>query len=400
MSFVGLVLVCAVAFVSPLLLGMVPRLRLPSIVIEILAGILIGPAGLGWVQMDQPIRVLSLIGLSFLLFLAGLELDVKLMRGRRLILTLAGFAASIALALAIGYSLAAAGMVQAPLLVAVILSGTALGVVAPVLKDAGQIETEFGQIIVAASSVAEFGTILLLSLLFSREEADPTTKLVLVGGFAVLTIVVVFMMTTAEKSTRLGDALLRLQDTTAQIRIRGAFLLLIGFAALAGRLGLEAILGTFIAGALLAVLDPDYKTTHPKFHEKLEAIGFGVFVPVFFVASGIQFNLGALFADSSTLARVPLFLAALLLVRGLPAVLYRPLIGSARIPVAALLQATSLPFIVAATSIGLDMKLLLETNASALVAAGLLSVILFPVTALVLLRGTPQPAAATTGHGG
>jgi len=398
MSFSGLVLVCVVAFIAPLLLGLIPRVRLPAIVLEILAGIVIGPAGLGWVQMDEPIRVLSIIGLSFLLFLAGLEFDVTLMRGRRLTLTVAGFVASLALALAIGYPLAAAGMVQSTLLVAVILSGTALGVVAPVLKDAGQIETEFGQIIVAASSIAEFGTILLLSLLFSREEADPTTKLLLVGGFGVMTLIVVIAMTTAEKSTRLGNALLRLQETTAQIRVRGAFLLLIAFAALAGRLGLEAILGTFIAGALLAVLDPDYKTTHPKFHEKLEAIGFGVFVPVFFVASGIQFDLGALFADSSTLARVPIFLAALLVVRGAPAVLYRPLIGSARVPVAALLQATSLPFIVAATSIGVELKLVTATNASALMAAGLLSVVLFPRTALALLRRSPQPAVAAGRH--
>jgi Kef-type K+ transport system membrane component KefB len=385
MSFTGLVVVCAVAFVAPLLLGLAPKLRLPAIVLEILAGIIIGP-WLGLVHVDEPIRVMSVIGLAFLLFLAGLELDVKLMRGRRLTLTLAAFVMSVVLAYGIGVALRSLGMVQSAMLVAVILSGTALGVVAPVLKDAGEITTEFGQIVIAASSIAEFGTILLLSLLFSREVSNPAAKLVLVAGFAVLTIVVVVAMTTAERSTRLGEALLRLQDTTAQIRVRGAFLLLVAFAALAGRLGLEAILGAFIAGALLAVLDPDYKTTHPKFHEKLEAIGFGVFIPVFFVASGLQFDLEALFADSGTIARVPIFLAALLVVRGLPALLYRPLMSPAQMVVAALLQSTSLPFIVAATSIGIELNLLTKTNASALVAAGLLSVVIFPMTALARLR--------------
>src|SRR5258705_1316231 len=182
------------------------------------------------------------------------------------------------------------------------------------------------------------------------------------GCFGVLTLVVIVALTMAERSARLAETLLRLQDSTAQIRIRGAFLLLVTFAALAVRLGLEVILGAFVAGALLAVLDPDYKTSHPKFHEKLEAIGFGVFIPVFFVASGLQFDLEALFADSATIARVPIFLAALLVVRGLPALLYRPLMSPGQMVVAALLQSTSLPFIVAATSIGIELNLLTKTN--------------------------------------
>jgi Kef-type K+ transport system membrane component KefB len=392
MSFTGLVIVAAVAFMAPLLLGLVPKVRLPAIVLEILAGIAIGPAGLGIVQMDPPIQVGRVIGLSFLLFLAGLELEVKLLRGRRLRLTLASFALSVAIAYAIGLAMQSAGMVRSPLLVAIILSGTALGIVAPVLKDAGELTTEFGQTVFAGSTIAEFGTILLLSLLFSREASDPTTKLVLAGGFVVLTIVLVVAMTMAEKSTRIGEAMLRLQDTTAQIRIRGAFLLLAAFAALASRLGLEAILGAFVAGALLAVLDPDYKKTHPKFHDKLEAIGFGVFIPVFFVSSGIQFDLQALLAVSSTVARLPLFLIALVVARGLSALVYRPMMSGPQLVVTALLQSTSLPFIVVATSIGVVLGLMPKAIASALVAAGVLSVVIFPMIALLLLRrAAPQP---------
>src|SRR5258705_11364168 len=164
------------------------------------------------------------------------------------------------------------------------------------------------------------------------------------GCFGGLTVVVIVALTMAERSARLAETLLRLQDSTAQIRIRGAFLLLVTFAALAVRLGLEVILGAFVAGALLAVLDPDYKQTHPKFHEKLEAIGFGVFIPVFFVASGVQFDARSLFADSSTILRVPLFLAALLVLRGVPALLYQARIGRPLSRVAGLLQATTLPF--------------------------------------------------------
>jgi Kef-type K+ transport system membrane component KefB len=393
MAFTGLMIVCAVAFAAPLILGFFPRIRLPAIVVEILAGIAIGPAGLGWVTLDEPIRVLSMLGLALLLFLAGLELDVRLLSGRRLYVTIAAFAASMLVAYAIAAGLRAAGIVESALLVAICLSATALGIIAPVLKDAGESSSPFGQLVIAAASIADFGTVLMLSLLFSSEPTPVTVKLVLLGGFGVLILAVIVAMRTAERLARLQAVLLRLQDSISQIRIRGAFLLLVALAALAARLGLEVILGAFVAGGLLAVLDRDYARTHPKFREKLEAIGFGVFIPVFFVASGLRFDLGGLFADAATIARVPIFLGALCLARGLPALLYRPLVGARRVLPAALLQATSLPFIVATTTIGVELHALTAPNASALVAAGLVSVIIFPMAAMALLRADVQPSA-------
>jgi Kef-type K+ transport system membrane component KefB len=202
----------------------------------------------------------------------------------------------------------------------------------------------------------------------------------------------------AERSTRFSGLLQQLQDTTAQIRVRGAFLLLIAFVAMARQLGLEVVFGAFTAGAILKLVDRDEMLTHPNFRLKLEAAGFGFFIPVFFVASGITFNLPALFASTSTLVLVPVFLVGLLLVRGLPALLYRPVIGGRRAVVAALLQATSLPFIVVASQIGLDLGLLRPATGAAMVAAGLLSVLLFPMGALVLLRREgPAPAPALAG---
>jgi Kef-type K+ transport system membrane component KefB len=393
-SFAGLVIVCAVAFGAPFLLGLFPRLRLPAIVLEILSGIAIGPAGFGWVTIDPPIRVLSIIGMAFLLFISGLELDLQLLRGRRLKTSLSAFALSVVLAYACGFALHAAGLVESALLVAVILSATAIGIVVPILKDAGEGNSEFGQLVVAGASIADFATVLALSLLFSRESSDPTAKVVLLGGFVVLTVVVIVTLMTAERSERLGGVLVRLQDSTAQIRIRGAFFLLIAFSAMATRLGLEVILGAFVAGALLSVLDRDYAKTHPKFHEKLEAIGFGVFIPVFFVTSGLQFDVQALLENGQTLVRVPIFFLALTLVRGIPALLYRPLIGTHRAIVAGLLQATSLPFIVAGVAIGVDAGAITRTNASALIAAGLLSVIIFPVVSVAMLKNETQAAAA------
>ncbi len=122
------------------------------------------------------------------------------------------------------------------------------------------------------------------------------------------------------------------------------------------------------------------------FRLKLEAVGFGVFIPIFFVTSGLTFNLNALFASSSTIARVPLFLLAILLARGLPALVYVRMLGLSRSLIAGILQATSLPFIVAATQIGLHLGVVSQASAAGLVAAGLLSVVICPALGLVLLR--------------
>src|SRR5437667_379322 len=229
-SFGGLAIVAAAALAAPLALGLFPRIRLPAIVLEIVLGILIGPQVLSWVSIDAPIQVMSLLGLAFLLLLAGLEVEYERFRGRLLRLTALGYAISV--------------------------------------------------------------------------------------GVAVLG---------AERSMRISATLLRLQDTTAEIRIRGSFLLLALFVVLAERLGLEAILGAFLAGAIVKLVDRDQTMTHPQFRQKLEAVGYGVFVPVFFVATGVRFELNALFANATNLVRVPIFLAALLVARGLPALLYRSL---------------------------------------------------------------------------
>ena len=384
--FSGLVIVAAVAFSAPLLLGLAPALRLPAVVLELVAGIAIGPSGFGWVELDEPIRVLSLIGLAFLLFLAGLEIDFDRLRGRTLGLTGIAFAVSFGIGLVAALALDAAGQVETPLLVAIILVATSLCVVVPVLKDANQASSDLGQLVIAAASIADFGAVILLSLFFSREATSTWTKLVLLGGFLLVGLAFVLALVGAERSRRVSELLLRLQDTTAQIRVRGAFLLLVGFVALAEQLGLEVILGAFLAGAVLSLVDRDRMMTHPAFRAKLEAVGFGVFIPVFFVASGIQFDLDALLGSASAIARVPVLLAALLLVRGLPALVYRPLLGGQQIVVAGLLQATSLPFVVAASMIGIELGLLDPATGAALIAAGLLSVLAFPLLALTMLR--------------
>jgi len=398
--FTNLLIVVAVGLLAPLALGFFPRVRLPAIVLEIVLGIVIGPSGLGWAKPDAPVSILALVGLAFLLFLSGLEIDVDRLRGPIVTLTALGFAVSFAVAILTGIALRAGGLVKSPLFVAIVLAATSLGVVFPVLKDSRTIDSSLGQLVIAAASIAEFGSIILLSLFFSGKSSTSTAgRLILLGIFALVVVLVGVAIASAERSISLSRVLRRLQDTTAQIRVRAAFLLMIGFTALADRVGLETILGAFAAGALVSLLDRD-ETTHPQFRTKLQAAGFGIFIPIFFVTSGLRFDLSALFASSSTIARVPLFLLAILLARGLPALVYVPTLGLSRALIAGILQATTLPFIVAATQIGLQLGIVSRANAAALVAAGLLSVVLCPALGLALLRrehpGTAAPRALPT----
>jgi len=403
-SFANLLGVAAVAFAAPFLLGLFPRIRLPAVVLEIVAGIVVGPAALGWVRADLPVQILATLGLAFLLFLAGMEIDLERIRSGAARLAGLGFVVSAILGLVAAYGAFALGLVRSPILIGIILLATSLGLVVPVLKDAGEASTHFGQLVIAAATVADFGAVILLSLFFSREASSPVAKLILLGGFALVIVVVVAGVKRLERAILLSSLLVRLQDTTAEIRVRASILLLVAFAVLAEKLGLETILAAFLAGATVRLIDQDQLATHPNFPLKLQAIGYGFLIPVFFVTSGLQFDLRALFANPSSLLRLPLFLIALLAVRGLPALLYWRDLGSRRAIAAGLLQATSLPFIVAATAIGLGLGLIAPATSAALVGAGLLSVVAFPIAALMLLQAgsanrlTPVLESAKTAH--
>jgi Kef-type K+ transport system membrane component KefB len=300
MNFDNLVAVLAVAAAVPLILTAVPRVRVPGPVLEIVAGIVLGPAVLDLVQPDQAVRLVSTIGLAFLLFLAGLEIDVRHFRGPRARLAGLALGLSALLALIIGSALYAAGVVESPLLVAIILMATSLGLIIPILEDAGVADRPVGQFAIAGASLGELTPVVLLSLFFSGRTTAITSKLLLLTLLGVLVVLVVIGTLRIERSMWITRMINKLADTSAQIRIRLSMLLVVGLGALATHLGFEAILGAFIAGAILRLVDPDAERKHPLFHPKLDAIGYGFLVPVFFVTSGLTFNLSVLFSSAST----------------------------------------------------------------------------------------------------
>jgi Kef-type K+ transport system membrane component KefB len=386
-SFSSILVIAAVALLAPILVNLAPKLRLPAVALEIVIGVIVGPSGLGWLKIDLPVIVLSLFGLAFLLFLAGLEIDPQRLKGRLGTISLA-FAVSLALSAACAFGFQPIETIRNPFFVAIMLASTSLGLVVPVIRDAGESETEFGQTVLAASSLAEFGTILLVSLFFSASSTGSPgsgAKIVLLIGFGVLVVAVGFAMLKAGRSLRVSKVLLALEDTSAQLGVRVAILLLALLVAFAGELGIETILGAFVAGALLRIVDPEHHLTHVEFRRKVEAIGYGFVVPVFFVSSGARFNVDALVNSPSHLVLVPLFLFAILVVRGVPALLYRRFFTTRRVLSAGLLQATNLTFVVVAARLGLELNVFDEAAGATLVAAGLLSVIVFPPIALWLL---------------
>jgi Kef-type K+ transport system membrane component KefB len=392
-SFASLTVVLGIAFVVPIALGCVPRLRIPAVVVEIVLGIVVGPQVLDWARVDAPVGILSVIGLAFLLFLCGLEVDLDRLRGQVLRLAVLAFTLSVVLALAVGVTLDLAGLVRSPVLAAIILTATSLGLVLPTIKEGGRGETDFGQLVFAGATLGNLVSALLLSLLFSRDTNDVGTRVVLLGGFAVTVVVLTLALNRKRASMPVSRVLLRLQDTTAQVRVRGAMFLLLLLVLAAQEFGLAAILGAFVAGAVLSVLDRDGVRTHPLFRVKLDAVGYGFVIPVFMVAAGLSFDLDALVEQPSVLVRVPLFLLALLLVRGVPAVVFRPTLGTRQSVAAGLLLATSLPFIVAATEIGQSLDVITRGTAAAFVTAGLLSALVFPLFADSLLRADSRRAA-------
>jgi Kef-type K+ transport system membrane component KefB len=387
----GLVIVFAVAAGVPLLLGLLPGVRLPGPLLEIVAGIVLGPAVLGWVRPDATITAIALLGLSFLLFLAGYEVDLRRFRGtlgRRVALSMA--ISAVAAAAVVGLLIVAS--VRGAPLVGVALLATSLGLVVPVLSDAGALVRPVGRLAVAGASAGEVAAVVLLSVGLAGGDTPLGGRLLLlvllVGALGAVALAVVGV----ERSMRLSALVVRLADTSAQIRVRLTVLLVAGLALAAQALGFEAILGAFLAGLLVRALDPDPATSHPLYPVKLEAVGYGLLVPVFFVNSGLTLDLRGLVENPAALGLVPVFLLALLAVRGLPALAFRGELGRRELLAVALLQATSLPFLLAAVQIGDEMGLLDPATGAGLVTAGLVSVLVFPAVALTLIpRAAPVP---------
>ncbi|WP_344370105.1 cation:proton antiporter [Agromyces tropicus] len=377
-------LIPTIAALAPLLTRAAGRwIAVPVVIFEILLGIVLGPSVLGWIRTDDFIELLSDFGLAMLFFLAGQEIDFVAIRGRPLWRATIGWAVSIVLGLAIGWIVDPdAGAV----FIGIALTSTALGALLPILRDAGQLRTPFGIAVLAIGAAGEFLPLIAISLFLSGR--SPVHEAVVLVGFAVITGVAIWRASRGD-GRRLHGIIRSTLHTSGQFAIRLVILVLLALVGLSIVLDLDMLLGAFAAGVISRLLlegapEEDRRTIEWK----LDGIGFGLFVPLFFIYTGVTFDLDSLVSDPVTLALLPLFTLLLVVVRGIPSAFLVPRGTTARKRTATgLMAATGLPIIVAVTTIGVEAGDMDSGTASALVGAGLLSLLVFPLVALAIERG-------------
>ncbi|HEU5142931.1 MAG TPA: cation:proton antiporter [Solirubrobacterales bacterium] len=378
-SFFAIVVVAALAAVA--VAALPARWAPPVVVVELLLGIVVGPELLALAQTDDFIDFFSNLGLGMLFFFAGYEIDFERIKGAPLKLGALGWLFSIVLAYGIGGALAAAGIVVSFLYVGSAMATTAIGTLIPILRDAGELRTRFGTYLLAAGGAAEFGPILLVTLVLSAHQP--------LHEALVLIVFVALALALALASVRWGwrgwPALERTFEASSQLAVRITVVLVFGLVLLAGELGLDVLLGGFVAGMIVRLALKGRELA--VFESKLTAIGFGFFVPFFFVTSGIDFDLGAL-GSAGALLKLLLFLVLFLVVRGAPALLlYRGVLDARDRAALAFYSATELPLVVAIATLATEGGHMRSSTAAGLIGAAMLSTLIYPFVAMALRRG-------------
>ena len=369
-SFSVIVVVAALAAV---LAAVVPRRFAPPVVVlELLLGILVGPHVLDIAREDDFIEFFANLGLGMLFFFAGYEIDFERIRGLPMRLGAWGWALSIVLAHVIGLGLEMSGIVLSALYVGSAMATTAIGTLIPILRDNGELTTDFGTYLLGAGGAGEFGPILLVTIFLSTDH--PLHEAAILIAFVGLAIAVAIV--SVRLAWRGWSALERTFEASSQLAVRVTVVLIFGLVLLAGKLGLDILLGGFVAGLITRLALKGHELS--VFESKLTAVGFGFFVPFFFVTSGISFDLGAL-GSVTAILKLLMFFCLFLVVRGLPAMLlYRNVLGARDRVALAFYSATELPLVVAITTIAVKLGHMRSSTAAGLVGAAMLSTLVFP----------------------
>ncbi len=395
-SFVSLLLITGLAVTVPILSSRFRRLNIPIIVGEIIAGIIVGKSGFNWIEQSVPLEFLTLFGFTYLMFLSGLEVDFtaittagktekeKHLLKNPIFLGVTVFAVTLVIAIAVSVGLMQLGLIQEPFMIALILSTTSLGIVVPVLKERGMMATQFGQALLLSALVADFGTLVLITVNVTIISEGLTLDVLLV-----LLLLIVFALAAragkvVARVPGVGRLISELSSATAQIEVRIAFALMVAFIVLSEWLGAELILGAFLAGALISLLS---KKEGSDLHLKLDAIGFGFFIPIFFIMVGVQFDLPTLLNSREGLLLVPLLLAAAYFIKFVAALLFRFNFGWRETIAAGGLLSARLSLIIAAAAIALQLGAITEAVNSAII---LVAIVTCTASPLIFNRVLPQ----------
>jgi Kef-type K+ transport system membrane component KefB len=374
--------IMAVAVLAPLLAEIPTPFKVPVVVLEVFLGIVIGPHVLKLVRFDGFAETMFALGTATTLFMGGMELDFADIKGRPMLLAAGGWTLSVLLSVTIVSLLHAIPHVRTPLVIALAMCTTGLGVVAPGLRDSGYLGTQFGRIVLAAGTLGEVGPIVAMSLLLSRQYSIWQE-----GAFLLIFLVVIaaaLVIGIGARPPKALEILGRHMNKTTQLPVRISVFMLVGLLFLAQKFGFENFTGAFAAGTILGTATRGERGS--VLREKMETLSFGWFYPFFFVGAGIQFDLGALGHDVTTMLLVPAFAGLFLVIRGMPVLLYRGRLDTAQLlPFAFSSAVPSLTIIVVITQIGVRDKTIAPDVAAAMIGAAMLSVLLFPTIAGSLL---------------
>jgi Kef-type K+ transport system membrane component KefB/Trk K+ transport system NAD-binding subunit len=393
-SFISLLIVLLLAFVVPIVLSRFKRLRLPVIVGEILAGIIVGRSGLGLIgEQDPVLTLLSELGFVFLMFLSGMEIDFSNIgsagsnnsndsnKKQQLLgplpLGVLTFALTLGSSIIIGLVFTKLGLVKSPWMMALILSTTSLGVVMPVLKESGLISGSLGQMVLISALIADFATMCLITILVTVFSSGLTFKILLIGIlFLLFFLMQYYGKRFVNRMPGVRLAVRELSHASTQIKVRAAFTVMLIFVALSEALGAEVVLGAFLAGAVVSLLRTPEDVELGK---KLEAIGFGFFIPIFFITVGLNFNLSALYGSPKALMLAPLLLISALAVKMIPALVLRFRFSWRETFAAGVLLSARLSLIIAASAVGLRLGIISESVNAAIILVSIITVTLAPM---------------------
>lgn len=383
-AFRSLAFVLGVAAMAPIVLGLLPRVRLPEVVLLLAAGMAIGPHGTDLAHTDPRLTFVAQLGLGMLFLLAGIEVDPRRLRNRDGARALTAWGISLAAALGWVFLLAQVFEINARVAVAIAMTSTAFGTLLPVLRDSGLQRRRMGGLVLANGAVGEFGPILAMSVFLTG--GSTWGGLLALLAFGVIAVVLGFLLVRhSPRAERLVAVVRRGADTTAQAPVRLMVLLLAVMLAASATLGLDVILGAFVAGGIIRMLlppDPE------ELLARLDGVGYGLLIPVFFVVSGMGIDPVVFVAKPGTVLFV---FVSILLVRGGPVyLLFRHLPGRERVQLA-LFSATGLPIIVAVTTVAVASGQMSHQGQSIVVAAGMLTVLVLPVLAVTLRRDEQVP---------
>jgi len=387
-----LVAVALVAALAPLIVAMLPGPRIPQVVVFLIGGVLIGPHVLGLAETSS-IQLLANIGLGFLFLLAGYELEPHLLREEPGRLAIGGWLISAAIAVGVAAGLTAAGYIKDYVPVGLALTTTALGTLLPILRDNDMLSGQFGRYVFAAGAVGELFPILIIAVfLGQRGSFVALVSVALTGALALALTVVPWLARNPAVQRIVTEG----QEATGQVTLRWSMVLLFTLLAVAARFGLDVVLGAVLAGMVLRGWTHRLKVDTTSLEHKFDAVGYGIFIPIFFVSSGMSFDLKSISEDP---LRLLLFFALLIVVRGLPSLLvYRHALAPVQRLEMTFITATSLPLLIALATIGEQDGVMIPATAASLIGAGVLSVLVFPLIAVTLHKRaalTPADVALT-----